>query len=367
MCLFGSACSRSGDQEVCLCQKGFIHDFSMYHQPNCGLPEKALIIFVGIFAAPWCLVTAILLKQLWRTRTIRKATFEIVSYHFSLLIWAIGLGTQSGMYEVAIIGMSLSYIFLFRLMIRIMLQTFRFDNGMYIDRVSDLARILGRIKVFHAASTVTLAAVCIAFCRNESLVVFDTVLFVTLFMEDVSLFMVAILAIRFTTLFIRTLNNQLREPELASELATSFENVRIRSKSLRRRWGFLILLLSLLVAAVLSIRPILGSLPYTFVFAILLVLMLPAITLVVVAKLASNHGSREEQFNRAKTETYRGNRRRISRASSAVVEPDMTRHNSEHASVIMDPPEEFIDVETLNNTVGSMIPWEYVNQLRSHW
>ena len=77
----------------------YVNDLSFFHQPNCGMPANALIIFAGVFSVFWLITGFLLIVNIWQmqNKSIMKLLLETMMYHIFLEVTAIGLAIQNGM------------------------------------------------------------------------------------------------------------------------------------------------------------------------------------------------------------------------------------------------------------------------------
>jgi hypothetical protein len=102
LCLNPEAtCANQGtDQEVCVCPKGYVHDFTGPHSDNCSMPESYLLILLCVNTVGYGIsILAVLLKfAKLRVGVRRLAVYFAASLIFQWA-WILSLYLQDGSYE----------------------------------------------------------------------------------------------------------------------------------------------------------------------------------------------------------------------------------------------------------------------------
>ena len=281
MCLFNSTCAPSGNS--CEdCSPGFTNDFSFFHQPNCGMPANTLIVFLGIYTSIWFITGTYAVINFWKVKNKAMIAlgWETMVYHCSIEVIVVGLAIQTGMFEVALSGLLLFNIAVFRLIVRLVIQMFTFRSGINKHLVYQVSKAFDWLKIVHAIIIVAFGIATIALCRGDA---FDTIIFAYEVVQLAMMNAVVMIMVRCTKDFLEQLKkipDSQDTPEMQKE---AFEDVRKRVLAMARRWAILLGLLPILATIGFAMRLILNSIPYMFVIYLSGHIWTPALTVGVVS------------------------------------------------------------------------------------
>ena len=263
LCLFNSTCNDGGllDQE-CICQPGYMHDFTFFHSKNCGMPDLLLPIFVSIYSAIWLWIFIILLRKSWALgQSTAWLTRITVVYHISLEGCMALQAIQGGMLEGSIFFLSLMLWSMVVLIAQIIRQTFSFMNGMYADRIERMVSITTTLSICYFVFNVVFAGTMIAYARTDF---YDVILLICISIHVTLLCTMALVVLCFMNGFLKDLdkNSRLAESPL-------LQDVYKRLRHMRYRWAFFFVNMFIAGACGIALRLVLRSLPFCFLITVM--------------------------------------------------------------------------------------------------
>jgi hypothetical protein len=280
LCFNGGVCRELNasqiEPDVCICPEGFGPDFTLFHSPNCALPNSTLEIFAGTFSAVWLIVFIWYVNRIrylpMKSRVRQLAAVGLVN-SLSLEASVILLAAQNGFFEGSLISFAINLLSIMVFVTMITLQMFEFAHGMYANRVRMMRSALNYILVGYTVGILTTASACIALSHTNELWKFDVALCVFLGTTYFTITFLCLIALKYINEFIGLLGAPGNERE-----QVEFSKMGARLKSMKKLSAAIIMNQISNAILLVLVRSLLGSFPYAWtimIFAYLILLAFP--------------------------------------------------------------------------------------------
>jgi hypothetical protein len=273
LCFFGGVCQEMNEtnvnqQEICICPVGFGHDFTFYHSPNCALPHLALEVFGGTFSLVWLVVLVWYVQKIWYLRKpmiVQLAAIGLVNL-LSVEGVAIGIVAQSGLFEVAIVMLFISFMCLILALKMITFQLFEFANGIYADRVHAMRSALNYLTVIYTMALSISSICCLVFARSSEFWKYDLAFCILLSLSYTTLGVLCVVAAKYLNEFVGLLTATTSNGGQANEqFAVEFASMATRLKSTRNLFAMSFLNQIAFAILLVIVRSSLGSFPFAWI------------------------------------------------------------------------------------------------------
>jgi hypothetical protein len=252
LCFYNSTCDA--ENNICICEPGYIHDFTLFHNPNCGLPVIFFPIMAGIFSTLWAITTIALLFKCSRRKITRKSQILLGLLSISNIGCIITESIQQGCFEgtaVAVLG--------WFLMADMLLSMYSFLNIFNSDRIIEIKSVIIKTGFTVALIQSVTGIVYMVYCRTDN----ADIIFIAINVELASSGTVLMIQlVVYTTEFIKLLQEKSERPE--------YQALLVRMKVMNTNLKRIAIISPTTVPLQVLCRDLLGSVPFQWVLLVLM-------------------------------------------------------------------------------------------------